>query len=186
MRGRARRDHRDRRRQGPRRRAPRDVPTLVNARQTIPTFIALLTGISDSMLADAPPIEQVLPSLLEFVRGQRRRRSQRRASTSASSTPRSTRAGYPPLPATAGGHACRSHVGWSATTCRTASSSTLAAVARPRHTADPPRARRRPGDRRAAPPPDRARAPGSVVLTLDDLLELPRISRPRARAARCR
>ena len=43
--------------------------TLVNARQSIPTFIALLTGISDAMLADAPPIDQVLPSLLEFLRG---------------------------------------------------------------------------------------------------------------------
>jgi DNA polymerase-3 subunit epsilon len=43
--------------------------TLVNARQSIPTFIALLTGISDGMLADAPPVDLVLPSLLEFVRG---------------------------------------------------------------------------------------------------------------------
>jgi DNA polymerase-3 subunit epsilon len=43
--------------------------TLVNARQSIPTFIAMLTGISDAMLADAPPIGQVLPSLIEFLRG---------------------------------------------------------------------------------------------------------------------
>ena len=43
--------------------------TLVNARQSIPTQVALLTGISDSMLASAPPVEQVLPSLLEFIRG---------------------------------------------------------------------------------------------------------------------
>jgi DNA polymerase-3 subunit epsilon len=43
--------------------------TLVNARQTIPTFIAVLTGISTSMLADAPAIDEVLPSFAEFVRG---------------------------------------------------------------------------------------------------------------------
>jgi DNA polymerase-3 subunit epsilon len=43
--------------------------TLVNARQAVPTVIAMLTGISDAMLADAPVIDQVLPSFLEFARG---------------------------------------------------------------------------------------------------------------------
>ncbi|MEU4236690.1 DEDD exonuclease domain-containing protein [Actinoplanes sp. NPDC026619] len=43
--------------------------TLVNPGERIPAFITVLTGITDAMLAPAPPIEQVLPSLLEFLRG---------------------------------------------------------------------------------------------------------------------
>ena len=43
--------------------------TLVDPGCPVPTFIRLLTGISDDELADAPPISGVLPSLLEFVRG---------------------------------------------------------------------------------------------------------------------
>src|SRR3954465_5752213 len=43
--------------------------TLVNPGERIPAFITVLTGITDAMLAPAPPIETVLPSLLEFLRG---------------------------------------------------------------------------------------------------------------------
>jgi DNA polymerase III subunit epsilon len=43
--------------------------TLVNPGEPIPPFITVLTGITEAMLAPAPPIEAVLPSLLEFLRG---------------------------------------------------------------------------------------------------------------------
>jgi DNA polymerase III subunit epsilon len=42
--------------------------TLVQPDEMVPAFIRLLTGISDDMLVDAPRIEAVLPSFLEFVR----------------------------------------------------------------------------------------------------------------------
>jgi DNA polymerase-3 subunit epsilon len=41
--------------------------TLVDPGEPVPAFIRLLTGISDTMLLEAPPIEAVLPSLLEFL-----------------------------------------------------------------------------------------------------------------------
>jgi DNA polymerase-3 subunit epsilon len=41
--------------------------TLVDPGEPVPAFIRLLTGISDEMLLEAPPIEAVLPSLLEFL-----------------------------------------------------------------------------------------------------------------------
>ena len=40
--------------------------TLVDPGRPVPAFIRLLTGITDKMLVDAPPIEAVLPSFLEF------------------------------------------------------------------------------------------------------------------------
>ncbi|QNN53173.1 DEDD exonuclease domain-containing protein [Nocardioides mesophilus] len=46
-----------------------EFQTLVNPHQAIPPFIAVLTGITDSMVATAPRIEQVLPQFLEFARG---------------------------------------------------------------------------------------------------------------------
>jgi len=46
-----------------------ELQTLVNPAQPIPPFIAVLTGISDHMVASAPPISAVLPPLLEFARG---------------------------------------------------------------------------------------------------------------------
>jgi DNA polymerase-3 subunit epsilon len=46
-----------------------EFQTLVNPHTEIPAFIAVLTGISNSMVADAPPIESVLPAFLEFARG---------------------------------------------------------------------------------------------------------------------
>jgi DNA polymerase-3 subunit epsilon len=46
-----------------------EFQTLVNPCQSIPAFIAVLTGITDSMVATAPRIEQVLPQFLEFAQG---------------------------------------------------------------------------------------------------------------------
>src|SRR4051794_21015448 len=46
-----------------------EFQTLVNPHSSIPPFIAVLTGITDSMVAGAPPIEQVLPQFLEFAAG---------------------------------------------------------------------------------------------------------------------
>jgi DNA polymerase-3 subunit epsilon len=46
-----------------------EFQTLVNPHQSIPPFIAVLTGITDSMVASAPRIEQVLPQFLEFAHG---------------------------------------------------------------------------------------------------------------------
>jgi DNA polymerase III subunit epsilon len=43
--------------------------TLVRPDERIPPFITLLTGIDDSMVADAPRIGEMLPSFLEFVGG---------------------------------------------------------------------------------------------------------------------
>ena len=46
-----------------------EFQTLVNPHQAIPPFIAVLTGITDTMVAAAPRIEQVLPQFLEFADG---------------------------------------------------------------------------------------------------------------------
>ncbi|GAA4599761.1 DNA polymerase-3 subunit epsilon [Actinoplanes octamycinicus] len=43
--------------------------TLVNPGVPLPPFITVLTGITEAMLRPAPPIETVLPALLEFLRG---------------------------------------------------------------------------------------------------------------------
>ena len=46
-----------------------EFQTLVNPHQSIPAFIAVLTGITDSMVAVSPTIDQVLPQFLEFAQG---------------------------------------------------------------------------------------------------------------------
>ncbi|QBR94602.1 DEDD exonuclease domain-containing protein [Nocardioides euryhalodurans] len=46
-----------------------EFQTLVNPHTEIPAFIAVLTGITNSMVSDAPPIESVLPAFLEFAEG---------------------------------------------------------------------------------------------------------------------
>ena len=46
-----------------------EFQTLVNPRMDIPPFIAVLTGITDAMVAAAPAIDGVLPSFLEWARG---------------------------------------------------------------------------------------------------------------------
>lgn len=46
-----------------------EFQTLVNPGVSIPPFIAVLTGITDAMIATAPPLAQVLPAFLEFARG---------------------------------------------------------------------------------------------------------------------
>jgi DNA polymerase-3 subunit epsilon len=44
--------------------------TLVDPGCDVPALISLLTGITDDMVAGAPPVSSVLPSFLEFVRGE--------------------------------------------------------------------------------------------------------------------
>ena len=46
-----------------------EFQTLVNPHTEIPPFIAVLTGISNHMVADAPPIDAALPAFLEFAQG---------------------------------------------------------------------------------------------------------------------
>ena len=46
-----------------------EFQSLVTPRQASPPFIAVLTGITDSMVASAPSIEQVLPQVLAFAEG---------------------------------------------------------------------------------------------------------------------
>lgn len=46
-----------------------EFQTLVDPGGPVPAFIATLTGITTSMVAGAPRIEQVLPSFLEFAAG---------------------------------------------------------------------------------------------------------------------
>jgi DNA polymerase-3 subunit epsilon len=43
--------------------------TLVNPEERLPAFITVLTGITEMMLLEAPKLETVLPSFLEFARG---------------------------------------------------------------------------------------------------------------------
>ncbi len=44
-----------------------ELSTLVNPGSRIPAFVTVLTGITETMVAPAPPIEEVLPSFLEFL-----------------------------------------------------------------------------------------------------------------------
>ncbi|WP_249423738.1 DEDD exonuclease domain-containing protein [Nocardioides coralli] len=46
-----------------------EFQTLVNPGSDIPAFIAVLTGITNSMVVDAPSIDSVLPAFLEFAEG---------------------------------------------------------------------------------------------------------------------
>ncbi|KAA1423523.1 DEDD exonuclease domain-containing protein [Mumia zhuanghuii] len=46
-----------------------EFQTLVDPEGPIPTFITVLTGISDAMVVAAPRIGEALPSFLEFARG---------------------------------------------------------------------------------------------------------------------
>ncbi|MCA1710872.1 MAG: DEDD exonuclease domain-containing protein [Actinobacteria bacterium] len=46
-----------------------EFQTLVNPTGSIPPFIAVLTGITDAMVAGAPRLDQALPAFLEFSRG---------------------------------------------------------------------------------------------------------------------
>ncbi len=46
-----------------------EFQTLVNPHTDIPPFIAVLTGISNHMVADAPSIDSALPAFLEFAQG---------------------------------------------------------------------------------------------------------------------
>lgn len=46
-----------------------EFQTLVNPHAAIPPFIAVLTGITDAMVAGAPAIDTALPAFLEFAAG---------------------------------------------------------------------------------------------------------------------
>jgi DNA polymerase-3 subunit epsilon len=46
-----------------------EFATLVNPGGPIPPFITVLTGITEAMVVPAPPIEEALPGLLEFLSG---------------------------------------------------------------------------------------------------------------------
>ena len=46
-----------------------EFQTLVNPHTHIPPLIAVLTGITDRMVAQAPPLASALPGFLEFARG---------------------------------------------------------------------------------------------------------------------
>lgn len=46
-----------------------EFQTLVNPDETIPAFITVLTGITNSMVINAPRIAEALPSFLEFAHG---------------------------------------------------------------------------------------------------------------------
>ncbi len=46
-----------------------EFQTLVNPASAIPPFIAVLTGITDAMVAGAPDLSTALPAFLEFSRG---------------------------------------------------------------------------------------------------------------------
>ena len=46
-----------------------EFQTLVNPQVHIPPLISVLTGITDTMVADAPPLGEVIGSFLEFARG---------------------------------------------------------------------------------------------------------------------
>ena len=46
-----------------------EFSTLVNPEEPIPAFIAVLTGITDAMVARAPREEAVIPSFLDFAHG---------------------------------------------------------------------------------------------------------------------
>jgi DNA polymerase-3 subunit epsilon len=43
--------------------------SLINCKVRIPSFITHLTGISQAMVDAAPPVDQVVPELLEFIGG---------------------------------------------------------------------------------------------------------------------
>ncbi len=44
-----------------------ELATLVNPGVPVPPYITLLTGITTAMVVEAPPVEAVLPTLLEFL-----------------------------------------------------------------------------------------------------------------------
>lgn len=46
-----------------------EFQTLVRPQAAIPPFIAVLTGITDGLVAGSPPISSVLPAFLDFARG---------------------------------------------------------------------------------------------------------------------
>ena len=64
-----------------------EFATLVDPGRGIPPLITVLTGITDLMVASAPPIGAVLPAFLDFARDTRCWSPTTHRSTSASSRP---------------------------------------------------------------------------------------------------
>jgi DNA polymerase-3 subunit epsilon len=56
-----------------------EFQTLVRPSMAIPPFVAVLTGITDAMVASSPCIDSVLPAFLEFARGATLWRTTRRS-----------------------------------------------------------------------------------------------------------
>ena len=89
--------------------------TLVNPGRAIPPQITMLTGLTDALVAPAPRIEAVLPSLLEFLARHRARRPQHRLRrgvparrrSSGPATRASTRCASTPSPSPAASCATR-------------------------------------------------------------------------------
>ncbi len=80
-----------------------EFATLVNPGRSVPAAVSAVTGIADHMLAARPPIEAVLPALVEFLRGTGRPQCQLRHALPRL-RPRTAR--LPPTGAAGGRHRC--------------------------------------------------------------------------------
>ena len=133
-----------------------EFQTLVNPRTEIPPFIAVLTGISNAMVADAPPIESALPAFLEFAAGTRPGRPQRAVRRRLPQALR--RAAGPGLAGVRGGRHRQAGAPGDHPRRRPQLQAVLAGAGVPlHHDAQPPRPLRRAGHRRRA-----ARADGAA------------------------
>ena len=132
-----------------------EFQTLVNPHTAIPPFIAVLTGITNSMVADAPTIESALPAV---PRVRRRLRAGRPQRALRRRVPAPLRRG--PGPAVAGVRGARHRPAGPPGDHPRRRPQLQAVVAGQgvplRHDPQPPRPRRRPGDRRRAPRADGA------------------------------
>ena len=128
--------------------------TLVNPGKAIPPQITVLTGLTDALVAPAPRIEAVLPSLLSFL-GDSVLVAHNASFDIGFIRAALARADRPSWNGTIVDtvHLARRLVRDEVPNCKL---STLAVTAPPRPPAEPPRARRCAGHHRPAAPPDRA------------------------------
>ena len=136
-----------------------EFQTLVNPHTAIPAFIAVLTGITNSMVADAPPIELRAAGVPRVRRGSVLVAHNARSTSASCATSGSSRTSRGPTSRSS--TPSRSPAAWSPATRRpTTSCRRWRGVFRVGHDAQPPRARRRAGDgRRAARADGAARQP---------------------------